>query len=358
MRKFSISISFLILIIFSISGCSPIINKEACFSHVYLVTTVLSFLMLIGYHFFIKKKEKWLFFLFISIFVVNVGYLSLSVSSTLEQALMANRIAYLGSAFLPFFMLMIIFNVSKFNYKKWIPGVLFVISVIVFLIAASPGYLNIYYKSVSLSTMNGVSVLVKEYGTWHNIYLFYLFGYFGVMVAIIFHAIKMNKIEIHTHGIILLIAVLVNILVWLLEQFTNIEFEFLSISYLITEGFLICLYSMMQAQEKILSDWKNQIESKESDKKVAKCRIVQKDKAEYLEHCLYLSENLHSLTTTERKIYDFYLDGKGTKEIMQELNIAENTLKFHNKNIYGKLGVSSRKQLIEFSKYLDEIQSV
>ena len=32
---------------------------------------------------------------------------------------------------------------------------------------------------------------------------------------------------------------------------------------------------------------------------------------------------------------------------MSTLNIKENTLKFHNKNLYGKLGVSSRKQLLE-----------
>ena len=32
---------------------------------------------------------------------------------------------------------------------------------------------------------------------------------------------------------------------------------------------------------------------------------------------------------------------------MAELNIKENTLKFHNKNLYSKLGVSSRKQLLE-----------
>ena len=36
-----------------------------------------------------------------------------------------------------------------------------------------------------------------------------------------------------------------------------------------------------------------------------------------------------------------------TKDIMIELNIKENTLKFHNKNLYSKLGVSSRKQLLE-----------
>ena len=31
---------------------------------------------------------------------------------------------------------------------------------------------------------------------------------------------------------------------------------------------------------------------------------------------------------------------------MAELNITENTVKYHNKNIYSKLGVTSRKQLL------------
>lgn len=56
-------------------------------------------------------------------------------------------------------------------------------------------------------------------------------------------------------------------------------------------------------------------------------------------------------------IYQLYLDGKGTKEIMQEMNIKENTLKFHNKNIYSKLGVSSRKQLIQIASALQASKS-
>ena len=35
-------------------------------------------------------------------------------------------------------------------------------------------------------------------------------------------------------------------------------------------------------------------------------------------------------------------------------NTKENTLKFHNKNIYGKLSVSSRKQLFEIYKYIKQ----
>ena len=63
----------------------------------------------------------------------------------------------------------------------------------------------------------------------------------------------------------------------------------------------------------------------------------------------YFLKGIHQLTPTERKVFDLYLDGKNAKEILTILNITENTLKFHNKNIYNKLGVSSRKQLLRYA---------
>lgn len=53
------------------------------------------------------------------------------------------------------------------------------------------------------------------------------------------------------------------------------------------------------------------------------------------------------MTPTERTIYEAYIACKTTKEVMSMLDIKENTLKFHNKNLYSKLGVSSRKQLLQ-----------
>ena len=58
-------------------------------------------------------------------------------------------------------------------------------------------------------------------------------------------------------------------------------------------------------------------------------------------------KGIETLTPTESAIYNAYLAGTSTKDIMNTLGIKENTLKFHNKNIYSKLGVSSRKQLLE-----------
>lgn len=59
--------------------------------------------------------------------------------------------------------------------------------------------------------------------------------------------------------------------------------------------------------------------------------------------------NLGTLSPTEYKIYELYLSGKTAKEIVNILGIKENTLKYHNKNIYSKLGISSRKQLLRFA---------
>ena len=66
---------------------------------------------------------------------------------------------------------------------------------------------------------------------------------------------------------------------------------------------------------------------------------------------------LKTLTPTERDIYDAYIARVTTKEIMANMNIKESTLKYHNRNLYGKLGVSSRKELLEIHKHIKSVQA-
>jgi len=354
MKRFT-STGFIMFSALCLSGCSKIGIKSTSMSVIYIATAVLSLLLLIGYCSLLKKREPWFLLLFSSVFIINTGYLCLSLSRTLEEALLANRISYLGSVFLPLAMLMIILNVTSLKYKKWMLCILFPITIFVFLVAASPGYLDIYYKSVELITVDGVSVLSKEYGPWHPLYLFYLLSYFFVMIIVIIHAKVLKKIESPSHSAILLIAVFVNICVWLLEQLIAIEFEFLSVSYIISELFLLGLYLVIQDNANRLSSAQEQHISGEEVPTSQKNGITDSS-AEFVEHCRYISENLHTLTPTERTVYGLYLDGKGTREVMKELGITENTLKYHNKNIYSKLGVSSRKQLIEYARAIQQAE--
>ncbi|MBQ4557120.1 MAG: hypothetical protein IJA60_05690 [Clostridia bacterium] len=324
-----------------LTGCSAIGDKPMDMSAIYLATTLLSILMLIGYLTLIHKKELWLMVLFASTVVVNIGYLWLANSNSLDSALMANRLAYLGSVFLPLAMLLTIIKVCRLKHFKWMPYQLVAVSLFVFFIAASPGYSDIYYKEVSLRTVNGVTVLEKVYGPWHVLFLVFLLAYFAAMVAAIIHATVKKSMPSPIQAVFLASAVFANLGVWLLEQLVKIEFEFLSVSYIISEIFLLELYLMMQDGEKLFVAPSPEQPTTES-----------KQPKELSEQQELFVKGLKKLTPTEKSIYNFYLEGKSTKEIMAELNIKENTLKFHNKNLYSKLGVSSRKQLIEIAKYL------
>jgi DNA-binding CsgD family transcriptional regulator len=56
--------------------------------------------------------------------------------------------------------------------------------------------------------------------------------------------------------------------------------------------------------------------------------------------------NLNSLTKREREVFELLLQGKSNRQIALALNITEHTVEFHLKNIYAKLGVSSRGEAI------------
>lgn len=356
MKKFFASFPVLLVFALSLFGCGTTGEKIANISIIYSSMSVCSLLLLVGYCSLVRKKDPWFLLLFFSILVVNMGYSILAVSKTLDVALWANRISYFGSVFLPLSMLMIILNACKIQYQKWIPKLLLLISILVFFIAASPRYFTIYYKEVSLEIANGVSSLNKVYGPWHSLYYFYLFGYFGSMVAVIFYSTAKKRLESTGHAAILIVSVFVNIGVWFIEQFIHIDFEVLSVSYIITELFLLSLHFMILESDQ-------QKELLESATALANARGIQLQELAAsssqsaadetsCERFQRFLDGVDTLTPTERSIYGYYLEKKTTKEIMELLNIKENTLKFHNKNIYSKLEVSSRKELMAIAKEL------
>lgn len=65
-------------------------------------------------------------------------------------------------------------------------------------------------------------------------------------------------------------------------------------------------------------------------------------------------QGINTLTPTERKIFAYYLSGKSVKEILSIAAIKESTLRYHNKNIYSKLGVNSLKQLLRYAALMQQ----
>lgn len=350
MRSILARLSPLPLGMLLLSGCSPIGEKATSIAVVYGVSTILSLLLLVGYCGITKKRDSWYLLLFASVLITNIGYFALSISQSLDEALLANRISYLGSVFLPLSMLMIIINATHIRFRKWLTTILLCLAVVLFLIAASPGYLPIYYKEVSFVTKDGVTTLQKGYGPLHILYMVYLLVYFTAVLSIIVYATVKNKVDSLAHTVILFIAVFVNIGVWLIEQFVYIPFEVLSVSYIISESFLLGLHILMAEAEKLKLSL---IADQEASPQEAPAEQLPEDavqpdlnRLEQEKLDIYVA-GLSLLTPKERELYDCYIAGLTTDVIMDRLNIKENTLKFHSKNLYSKLGVKSRKQLVE-----------
>lgn len=350
MKNKMLGIGLILTMLFLLSGCSSVGSKTATLSVIYLATTLLAVTLLIGYLFLIKTKEPWFILLFSAVTVVNLGYLSLSISSTLNEALLSNRISYLGSVLLPASMLMAILKTCEIKTNKWFVTGLLGISAIVFAIAASPGYLDIYYKEVYLTTVGGSTVLEKVYGPLHSIYLYYLLGHFSAMIGITIYACAKKKVKSGIQAFLLISSVFVNIGVWFMEQLVDIDFEILSVSYIASEIFLLGFSLLIQdfkcnLSPSISHEYNTAISNSNQNTDTEK--NIQ-EKAEYLNSMLY------TLTPSESEIFKLYLKGKQTKEILEILCITENTLKYHNKNIYSKLGVINRKELIKVAKFTEE----
>lgn len=320
------------------------INKTV----VYIITTALAFALLIGYTVFVEKKESIFVFLFVSVFVINLGYAFGSASTTLSEALLANKISYTGAVFLPFLMLIIIMDECHYKRSKIFIGILLCISGGIFLLTMTPGYLPWYYESVELIFVNGGASLAKKYGPMHSLYLYYLVLYFSLMIAASVWAIIKRKSTTRIVPITLLVLVFGNILIWFTEQHVNFNFEFLSISYLVTELCLLIVYSIMNLYEEKLLCQNCSVSCNNTGNEKINISADNFDSGFIpdMDDIIRAWPQVAQLTNRELEVFKEIILNKKRRDIAEELCVSENTVKKHTSNIFMKLEVSSRADIM------------
>lgn len=310
----------------------------------YGIMLIISIALLVLYCILIRKKDKWLIVFYTSICVVNLGYLLLSLSKTVEFALLANKITYFGHIFLLTSMYLTIAKLCGFNYSKKLPILLFSLGAVMFALICTTGYLPWYYKSVTLTHVDGAAKLVKEYGPLHVVYLIYVLSYSALMITTVVQSIVLKKVSQKKQAGLLTAVVFINIAMWIIEKFITWNFEFLSVSYVLSGGMLFFLYWLMQDYVH-----KNNLPSPIEEK----TRVIVLDsipKAEKIEKILAILPKDKKLTTRQMEMLDGILDGKSQKEIANDLNISENTVKWHIGLLYNTLNVSGKEELFKLLK--------
>ncbi|MGN1040019.1 MAG: HD domain-containing phosphohydrolase [Candidatus Fimimonas sp.] len=120
---------------------------------------------------FKQASSVYYILLAVCVMLITFGYWQLSVSQTLEQALLASKISYLGASFVGYFMVCSIAKICKTK----IPVAARIACVgwgfAIACLAMTIGHFDIYYKSATLLSANGFSYLVKDYGPTHFLFV-------------------------------------------------------------------------------------------------------------------------------------------------------------------------------------------
>jgi len=320
-------------------------------SVVYGAVAVLSVLLLLFYILWECRKERHFLFLFLCVAFVNIGYFLLSVSKSLAAALTANGIAYFGTAYSLLAMVWIIGSVCQVRKIRWVSYLLCAISTAAFLLAASGPFLGLYYKSAELVITDGVSSLQKVYGPLHILYTVYLAAYVLLMMGLILQAARKKRLSSLKYALLLLAAVLLNVAVWAVEQTITESFEFLSVSYVITEVMLLLIcgllqdYGIIQPGGKLLSlQTLTTLNARKSEGGELPAGMEELFKG--------FTQKVQTLSAAERRILNYYMDGYEISEIPDLAYISINTVKKHNRSIYQKLEVASRDELMLYFELL------
>ncbi len=313
----------------------------------YGIIFAVSLVMIAVYCYVDRKREIWLLLLFISVAVCDLGYFLMSMAQNLEFALFANRISYVGSVFLPFFLLMMIMNLSGFKYPKFLPWVLIAVNTTMLAVTISGGFLPIYYKEVTFEIINSVPTLIKEYGPLHPFYKVYLLGYFASMVGVIIGASIKKTVKSNKHSVFLAIVVIGNIAIWLIENMIHTSFEFLSVSYIVTEGLILFLYGVLQDYGLLdtvqLENTTVVVETVE-EKHEESIRFFTQTQIE----CILKNwKLLETLSEREKEVLKYILANEKRQIIAQELFVTESTIKKHTANIFRKLEITNRTELFK-----------
>jgi len=191
--------------------------------------------------FSVEKKINNLFVaLALIMTLANFGYLSLALSTTLEGALFANKISYLGGCFISPIVLFLILRVCNYKFPNWLRFLLYGFSFFVYLLVLSTGFYSIYYKDVWIDKYYDSTILLHTNTPLYYLSSFLIVGYLIANLSILIYVIIKNKNVAKMPLIVLISLEVINILMFFIGKLIIPEFEFMPAVYVLTG--LILLY--------------------------------------------------------------------------------------------------------------------
>ena len=163
----------------------------------YLVMLALAIVLMIVYLFWYHKHfDMHITLLFVLVPIANLGQVLLVNAPTLEAALVANKIVYIGACYLQLILMLAVFSLCDIKLSRWIRTGFVVLSTVVYLSSLTIGELPLFYQDVSFSRIDGISALDKQYGVMHTVFYAMVIMYFLLSIgAIAYSYFRKNQVS-------------------------------------------------------------------------------------------------------------------------------------------------------------------
>lgn len=186
---------------------------------------------------------------FAAIMISNFGNYTISIADTLSMAVAGQKMVYLGGVFTPILVLFSTMKICRMKIPKALWITLVSLAVIVLGMVFNVKNSNLYYKSLEIGEANGMTILIKEYGPMHSLYMILLIGCvlltFGVGISSYF---KKSNVSYRTIGFLLL-ATGFTCVCYLWQRIFHVELELVPFAYIVDELIFIRLIQKISKYE-------------------------------------------------------------------------------------------------------------
>lgn len=190
-----------------------------------------------------KKINYYFTIMFLLMVLSSLGYLTSALSTTTSEAVLANKIIYLGGCFVPPVLFFSICAVCNLKIKGWCKNLLYIFSLLVYFMVLSTGFSEIYYKkNFTLTSVYGCSVLGYEYGPGHFTFYIIIYGYIIMGVLTLIYTLHKKHTVSKKSVFTLLMLEIVNTLLFIISRVLDFPFEIMPAMYVLDGWILLYIH--------------------------------------------------------------------------------------------------------------------
>lgn len=174
--------------------------------------------------------------------IAILGSLLIATSSSLDAAVIANKMVYLGGCYLQLLVLLKVFQLCHIQLKRVFMITLLTLSTVMYLSVLTNEQNHFFYKSLSFKVVNGTGTLIKKYGFMHTTFYIMIIAYLILTIFAIVYSYLKKKDVSRKILILLLLPEIVSISSYFLPRIfrVNVE-EFLPLSYIFAQVIFIII---------------------------------------------------------------------------------------------------------------------